>query len=142
MKAKNTKGMTIGTLAKDAGVGVETVRFYERRGLLKRPTKSGSAFRYYSEDDSRKISFIKRAQDLGFTLNEIKDILAMQINAKATCNDLQMKADVKIKEIELKIKDLKRMKQSLQTFAGACGTSNMSIQECGILECFKNDWKC
>lgn len=134
--------MTIGTLAKNAGVGVETVRFYERKGILKKPQKPESGFRSYTREDARKIQFIRRAQELGFTLREIRDILGMEANSRATCTDLKSKAEMKLSEIERKIRDLRNMKRTLERFAGACGSKNVSIRECGILECFSSDWKC
>ncbi len=133
--------MTIGVLAKEAGVGTETIRFYERKGLIKQPKKL-AAFRHYSLLDVRKIKFIKRAQDLGFTLNEAKEVLEMEVCSKNTRPKLQNKAQEKIKEVEAKIEDLKRMKETLKKFEKTCGTKNTSTQECGILDCFENDWDC
>lgn len=141
METQVTKKFTIGSLAKAADVGVETVRFYERKGLLEQPRKT-SAFRTYSQDDARKIKFIKRAQDLGFTLNETKELMEMEVCSKSTRPTLKTKAEKKIKEVKQKIEDLKRMQTSLKKFAKACGTKNSSTQECGLLSCFENNWDC
>ncbi len=142
MKHQITKNLTIGFLAKESGVGVETVRFYERKGLIKRPLKKDSGFRQYTFEDVRKIRFVKRAQDLGFTLREIKDLLELQVSSRATCGDLRKKADLKIAEVDGKIEDLKQMKESLKKFSNCCGTKNVSLKDCGILECFESEWKC
>ena len=76
--------MTIGKLAKAAGVGVETIRFYERKGMIKRPSNRGGGFRQYPEDEVSRIRFIKRAQELGFTLREVKTLLDLQSKRKIT----------------------------------------------------------
>ena len=95
------KQFTIGKLAVAAGVGVETVRFYERKGLIKRPSvKEG--FRKYSEEDAKRIRFIKRSQDLGFTLKEIKGLFELNSNPRAVCSDVRLQAEAKMAEIEKK----------------------------------------
>jgi len=142
MNTKHTGNLTIGKLAKEAGVGIETVRFYEKKGLLKRPLKTLSGFRKYSSDDAKRIRFIKRAQELGFTLREIKDILELNARPRSTCSDVKLKADEKIKEIEEKIKDLHRMKKSLNEISDACGDGKQALSECRVLDCFESGWKC
>ncbi len=87
---KTEEKITIGILAKSAQVGVETVRFYERKGLLQQPKKT-STFREYSQTDVRKIRFIKRAQELGFTLDETKELLEMKVCSKNTRPHIQKK---------------------------------------------------
>ena len=105
--------ITIGKLAEMSGVGVETVRFYQRKELLREPQASG-AFRTYTEEDAQRIIFIKRAQDLGFTLSEVKDLLDLNTKPRTTCGAVKVKTEAKIKEIEEKIADLNRMKTSLE----------------------------
>lgn len=130
--------MTIGKVAKESGVGVETVRFYERKGLIQKPKKSGgNAFRSYQPDDARKIRFIKRAQELGFTLREIKELLDLNASPRATCDDVRVRAEAKLEEIEAKIKDLKRMKQSLKALEDACNKSREAMACCRIMDCFE-----
>ena len=73
------KPLTIGKVAERAGVGVETVRFYEREGLLDEPTRTASGYRQFDEDVIRRLEFISRAKELGFTLNEIKELLSLQV---------------------------------------------------------------
>ena len=105
--------MTIGALARSAGVGVETVRFYERQGILPKPARSGSGYRQYGEDSARRIRFVRRAQELGFTLKEIGELLAMNVGKGASCGQLGGRTEAKLEEIERKIRDLKKMKASL-----------------------------
>src|SRR4051812_48184680 len=108
-----TNALTIGTLAEQSGVGVETVRFYERKGLIDRPAKRAVGYRQYSADDVLRIQFIKRTQELGFSLREIKELLSLNTRPQATCADMRVRTDRKIEEIEAKIQDLKTMKKTL-----------------------------
>ena len=130
--------MTIGKLAKEAGVGVETVRFYERKGLIKRPAKApGSGFRHYEADEARRIRFIKRAQELGFTLREVKDLLALNNAPRATCGDVRKRTEAKSAEIEAKIKDLRRMLKKLNELCEACDCGKQAVSECRVIDCFE-----
>lgn len=133
--------ITIGKLALMAGVGVETVRFYQRKELLREP-KAQSGFRTYSEEDAQRIVFIKRAQDLGFTLNEIKELLELNTKPRMTCGTVKTKTTAKIKEIEEKIADLNRMKTSLEKLACACDSSQDNIKQYKVQECFNVDQNC
>src|SRR4051812_34146881 len=114
--------LTIGKLAELAGVGVETVRFYQRKELLREPKLSG-AFRVYSEEDAQRIVFIKKAQELGFTLNEVKELLELNTRPRSTCGAVKAKTQAKLTEINQKIADLQRMKTSLEKLACACDGS-------------------
>lgn len=127
--------LTIGKLASAASVNVETIRFYERKGILKQPKKQG-AFRYYPEDYITRIRFIKRSQELGFTLNETKELLDLKIKNQSRCGDVLSKTEEKIKEINQKINDLKKMKKSLEGLANCCVDSNQPLSDCPILDCF------
>lgn len=127
--------LTIGKLAKASGVNVETIRFYERKGILKQPSKQG-AFRYYPEEYITRIHFIKRSQELGFTLKETKGLLDLKIKNQSKCGDVLAKTEEKIQEINQKIKDLKNMKKSLEGLANCCEDRSLPISECPILDCF------
>jgi MerR family mercuric resistance operon transcriptional regulator len=127
--------ITIGKLAEKSGVGVETVRFYQRKELLREP-KASSGFRTYSEEDAQRIVFIKRAQDLGFTLSEVKELLELNTKPRVTCGTVKSKTTAKIKEIEEKIADLNRMKTSLEKLASACDASQDNIKQYKVQECF------
>ncbi len=88
--------LTIGQLAKSAGVGVETVRFYERKGLLAEPNRRPSGYRQYDEEVVNRLRFIKRAKELGFTLAEIKELLSLRRNPTTTCADVKRRSEEKI----------------------------------------------
>jgi Hg(II)-responsive transcriptional regulator len=139
---KNQEKRTIGVLAKQAGVGVETVRFYERKGFIRRPAGKSSGYREYSADDVKRISFIRRTQELGFTLREIQELLELNADPRATCLDVQAKADLKASEIDAKVDDLRKMRKKLKELARACGSGKKAVSECRILDCFEPGWKC
>jgi len=132
---------TIGKLARASGVGVETVRFYERKGLVKRPPAQ-KGYRTYAEEDARRIRFIKRAQELGFTLKQIKGLLELNAAPRSTCADVKRHTDAKLTEVEQKIRDLQQMKRSLRTLSSACGESKKAVANCRILNCFEPGWTC
>ncbi len=129
--------MTIGKLAKDGGVGVETIRFYERRGLIKRPQREDGGFRYYASEEASRVRFIRRAQELGFTLKEVKELLDIQSKRKITGAQVKEKAQEKIKEIQKKVSDLKQMEVSLSHLSRICGEGEQAIRECRIFDCFE-----
>src|SRR5947208_10875572 len=102
--------LTIGQVAKYAGVGVETLRFYEREGLIEEPPRRESGYRQYSADVVKRILFIKRAKELGFSLGEIQELLSLRVDPETTCTDVKRQAEARIADIEHKIADLVRMK--------------------------------
>ena len=133
--------MTIGVLAKEAGVGVETIRFYQRKGLLKTPQRT-SGFRKYTQADLRRIKFIKRVHGLGFTLNDAQSLLDINACSPETQPLLEQVCIEKIDEIEKKIADLNRILGELRQFHQSCGCESSNNTECRLLECFENDWEC
>ena len=133
--------MTIGKLAKAAGVGVQTIRFYERKGIIKKPAKELGGFRYYPADEATRVRFVKRAQELGFTLREVKEMLDLQSKRKLTGREVKTKAQEKIAEIRDKIADLKRMEVSLGKLSDVCGKGEQAIRECRVFDCFGKDCK-
>lgn len=109
--------MTIGTLAKAAGVGVETVRFYQRKGLLKQPVRAG-AIRRYGPADVERLQFIKRAQAAGFTLNEIGELIALDASEdRARAHEL---ASTRIAALDQRIAELKQARAALSRLASEC----------------------
>lgn len=112
---------TIGALAREAGVSVTTVRFYERAGLLAKPARSAANYRLYPADTASRIRFIRRAQQLGFTLPEIGELLNLRVSARATCADVRARVAAKISDIEERIRSLRRMRRTLIEFARKCG---------------------
>ncbi|WP_372655493.1 MerR family DNA-binding protein [Halobacteriovorax sp.] len=129
--------ITIGKLAAASNVNVETIRFYERKGILVQPKKDGS-FRYYPEEYITRVKFIKRSQELGFTLKETVELLELRIKDQAKCSDVLLRTEEKISEIEQKIQDLKKMKKSLKDLANCCEDTSIPLSECPVLECFIN----
>jgi MerR family mercuric resistance operon transcriptional regulator len=127
--------LTIGQIAKQAAVGIETVRFYERKELIEKPKRNVSGYRQYPLEVISRIRFIKRAQEVGFSLAEIKDLLLLRLDSSKKCEDVKTCALVKINEIEGKIVDLNRMKNALLDLTTACDTSS-AIDQCPILKAF------
>jgi len=114
------KSLTIGEVARQAGVGVETVRFYERQGLLEEPQRRASGYRQYEEEAVAVLRFIRRAKELGFTLREIKGLLALRLDATATRAEVRQQAKAKVADIEARIADLQRMRDALQNLVKKC----------------------
>lgn len=125
--------LTIGQLAKNAQVNVETVRYYERRGLMPEPPRRKSGYRQYSETDIARIRFIRRAKELGFSLNEVSELLSLRVDPETTCGDIKRRADAKMAEIEGKIQALRKMKKALARLVSLC-RERRSTGECPILE--------
>ena len=126
--------LTIGRLAKQARVNRETVRYYERRRLLQRPSRSAAGYRVFSDDAVRRLRFIRHAKMLGFSLEEIKDLLALRIHSIDTCERVRERTQTKIADIEGKIETLQRMKDSLSELITAC-SRRRKTDECPILNC-------
>ena len=124
---------TIGHLAKRANVNLETIRFYERRGLLPEPPRNKSGHRQYSIQDLRRTEFIKRTQSLGFSLKEISDLLSLRVESGKTCKDVKQRVKAKLIDIEEKIETLQRMQEVLQRLETDCPGKG-PLNECPILE--------
>ncbi len=123
-----------GELAKRAGVNVETLRFYERKGLLPVPPRRESGYREYPEESVQRIRFIKRAQELGFSLGEIQELLALRIQRGTTCAEVKRRAELKIQDVRQKIADLKAIERALHKLAATCSGRGPIISGCPILE--------
>lgn len=128
--------LTRGELAKRSGVNIETLRYYERRKLIDPPRRSESGYRLYTHEDIGRIRFIKNAQKLGFTLNEIYELLRLRIKKSSSCDSVLKKAQIKREEIDLKIKDLKSMKRALDQLIHKCEQSILT-EDCPILTSFE-----
>ncbi len=126
-------GQTIGAVAKQASVHVETPRYYERRGLVARPLRSVANYRLYPEETAQRVRFIKHAQALGFSLKEIKELLALRAAPRAQCADVRVRAETKIIAIEAKIRALLAMKKALTRLVAECAGRG-PITDCPILE--------
>ncbi len=106
-------GLAIGEVAAQAEVHIETLRYYERRGLVERPPRSASNYRLYPEDAVRRVRFIKRAHELGFSLKDTKELLSLRAAPEAGCHEVRAHAEAKIKDIDDKIGSLTAMKHAL-----------------------------
>ncbi|GAB4336668.1 MAG: Cu(I)-responsive transcriptional regulator [Desulfobulbaceae bacterium] len=127
-------GLTIGKLAKMAGVTNDTVRFYERYGLIDPVARTASNYRLYHEEDAARLQFIRRAKELGFTLNEIKELLALSRDPHATKADIRARTEEKIEDIRQKIRDLTRIQEALEHLVDMCD-GHGPTDECPILQC-------
>lgn len=127
------RNLTIGKLANGAQVNRETIRYYERRGLIPKPPRRASGYRQYSREDVERVRFIKRAQELGFSLKEISELLALRVNPDTTCADVKQRAEAKIAITEEKIGELQRIKRALLKLAASCSGQGPT-SECPILE--------
>lgn len=127
------KLLRTGEVAKAAGVNVETLRYYERRGILEQPGRAQSGYRAYPEEAVRVVRFVKRAQELGFTLEEIEELLALRGDEGRTCGEVRTAAAAKIERIERKLSQLRAMKRALAVLVDSC-VDGASVRECPILE--------
>lgn len=127
------KNLTIGQLAKELGINIETIRYYERRGLIAEPPRRESGYREFSPEYVKRICFIKRAQTLGFTLREISELLSLA-DGKPTCQNIRKFAEDKVKDIETRIRDLEKIKEVLRDLVKKC-LSNKKPSGCPIIEC-------
>ena len=127
------KNMTIGKLAKMAGISTDDIRFYERRGLIAEPLRTPANYRLYPAEDAVRLRFIKRAKDLGFSLSEIKELLAMRHDPSASKADVKKQTEIKIRDIKKKIADLSRILGALEQLADACDGQGPA-SDCPIIE--------
>jgi MerR family mercuric resistance operon transcriptional regulator len=125
--------LTIGHLAREAGINLETVRYYERQGLLPKPPRSASGYRLFPAEAARRIRFIRRAQELGFSLREIRELLSLRVSPTTKSAEIREKAEAKIGDIEAKIRSLESMKKSLLKLTKSCAGCG-PVAECPILE--------
>ncbi len=125
--------LSIGQVAKQVGVGIETIRFYERKGLLEKPKRSVSGYRQYSQEVIVRLKFIKRAKELGFSLNEISELLSLRVDPDTTCDMVKARTEHKIADILCKIRTLQKMKVALVKLTKSCQGAGPT-SECPILD--------
>ena len=128
-----TDSLKIGEVSKRSGIGVETVRFYEREGLIDEPPRKSSGYRAYPASVVPRLGFIRHAKDLGFTLKEIRELLSLRVDRKASCSAVKARAQNKIVDIEERIGSLQRMRRTLRRLVDACD-ERKPTSECPILE--------
>jgi Hg(II)-responsive transcriptional regulator len=112
--------MKIGQVAKQANVGIDAVRFYEREGLIDKPARRPSGYRDYAPDVILRLRFIKRAKELGFSLREISELLSLEKNPVATARNVKRLAEKRLEDIELRIRSLQRMRRALRKLTEQC----------------------
>lgn len=130
--------MQIGQIAKRAGVPIDTVRYYERHGLLRSPARQASGYRLYEEQDIERLRFIRRAKSLGFTLNEIQELLALSGRREQDMAGLKAAAQEKLADVEHRLAELTRIRDGLQTLVASC-PGHGELDRCPILAALANE---
>ena len=128
-----TETMTIGEVAKRSEVNIQTIRFYERKGLVLPAARSVSGYRQYTDEAVKRVRFIKHAQESGFSLREVANLLSLQVVAESTCGDVKTQAEEKISDIDEKIRKLEEMKAALGRLVEKCDGVG-PVSECPIIE--------
>jgi MerR family mercuric resistance operon transcriptional regulator len=126
------EALRIGEAAREAGVNIQTLRYYERRKLLPRPDRTETGYRLFSSEAVRHVRFIKKAQALGFSLEEIRDLIAVSRGDETTCADVRGFVRKKLAAIDERIRQLRAIRKALQTLTDACPGSGKRL-ECPIL---------
>lgn len=124
--------LSIGSLAKQTGVAVETVRYYEKIGLLPEPVRTAGNYRSYSRSDLQRLGFIRRARDLGFSLDQIRSLLTLADDRHRSCHEVDAIAHAQLKTIEGKIADLQALQQQLDRLIRQCAKG--TVADCLILD--------
>lgn len=137
--AKPTRSfMKIGELATLSGLSIDTIRFYEKQGLIPPPQRTDANYRIYDGDTPRRLVFIRKARDLGFTLQEIGQLLALSEDSQAGASDVKGRAQAKLTELDRKIAEMKAMRRSLEKLVSACSGHGPS-HDCPILAALTDD---
>lgn len=133
-----TPSLTIGTVAKRAGVAIDTIRYYEREGLLPEPLRRASGYRSYNESAIKRLRFIRRAKDLGFTLEEIRDLLALSTDRRGGVRAVRKRAEQRLQSIDARIAELMRIRHGLQQLIKAC-PGHGDPEQCPILRALADE---
>lgn len=132
MNTQAVQHLTIGTVARRAGVGIDTIRYYEREGLLPLPQRRASGYRDYDPGVIERLRFIRRAKDLGFTLEEIRELLVLSTDRERGVKSVKQRAEVRLSQVEQRIRELQRVKRGLQQLIDAC-PGHGALEHCPIL---------
>lgn len=130
--------LTRGELADRTGVGMETIRYYERRGLLPEPPRSSGGYRQYDPSYVDRLRFIRRAKELGFTLSEIGDLLSLRVDDGVDCGDVRREAQAKLDNVGAKLRDLQRIRAALSRLVDACEGAGPT-SDCPILDVLQRE---
>ncbi|HEU5358895.1 MAG TPA: MerR family transcriptional regulator [Gemmatimonadales bacterium] len=129
--------LTIGRVAAEVGVNIQTIRYYERRGLLVPPDRSASGYRQYAGDAVSRLRFIKHAQELGFSLAEVRGLLDLRVRPGAACDAVEQSTRKQIDRVQGKIRSLQRIERTLERLATAC-EARQATDACPILEALED----
>ena len=130
-------GLTIGKVASSAGLSIDTVRYYEREGLLEKQARTASGYRHYSSDAVARLRFIRQAKELGFSLHEIKELLSLRVTPGKSCADVRAHAEHKIADVDRRIASLERVRGALVKLTSACSGKG-PVSQCPILEALEH----
>jgi MerR family copper efflux transcriptional regulator len=130
--------ITIGAVARQAGIGIDTIRYYEREGLLPKPQRRASGYRDYDGGAVERLRFIRRAKDLGFTLEDIRELLALSTDRERGVKSVRQRAEVRLAEVERRIRELQRVKRGLKQLIDAC-PGHGALEHCPILRALGGD---
>jgi MerR family transcriptional regulator, mercuric resistance operon regulatory protein len=130
--ASDRGGLTRGALAARTGCNIETIRYYEKIGLLPPPPRSAGGHRLYGRDLVKRLNFVRRSRDLGFTLDEIRELLHLVDGGTYTCGEVEQLARDHVREIRRKIADLRTLQRVLKTMAAQC--SGGAVPDCPIID--------
>lgn len=125
--------LKIGAVAKQAGVHVQTIHYYEKEGLLPVASRSAAGYRLYAPDTVHRLLFIRHAQEIGFSLKEIRDLLSLRVDAHMTCGDVKARAEQKLVEVQHKIERLQTVRGALEGLIASC-EAEKPAHECALLE--------
>lgn len=132
MNTNPASHMTIGAVSRNAGVPIDTIRYYERAGLLPEPRRRGSGYRDYDRGAIERLRFIRRAKDLGFTLEGIRELLALSSDRERGVKSVKQRAEARLGEVEQRIRELQRVKRGLKQLIDAC-PGHGALEHCPIL---------
>lgn len=140
METQLERHATIGAIALQAGIGIDTIRYYERAGLLPEPRRRASGYRDYGPDTVERLRFIRRAKDLGFTLDEIRELLALSNDRERGVESVKRRAETRLGEVERRIRELQRVKRGLRQLIDACPGQG-ALERCPILRALGGEGK-
>jgi MerR family mercuric resistance operon transcriptional regulator len=128
--------LTIGALSRRTGVNIETIRFYERVGILPKPPRSAGGHRIYSQEQLMRLGFVRRSRELGFSLDEVRGLLQLVDGGRYTCAEVKAITLDHLADIRRKIADLRRLEQTLADVAGKCRGGK--VPDCPVIEALSN----
>jgi len=135
---KLINAISIGALSKQSGIGIETIRFYERIGVLIPAGRKASGYRYYDDESTKTLRFLRHAKDLGFSLAEIKALLKLRAGKTSQCEEVQIQASKHLQDVEDKIRHLESIQRALSKLIRQCRNKRTN-EGCPILDCFEEE---